>query len=411
MHDRAAARRERADQLDLAQARAGQHAAVGEQLDAAQPPQVEDHAAGDGRGADVAVPAGADAHGDLARARDPERRREVARVERLGDGGGVHAVVAPVVDGRARAYAALPGSSTGPRIARCSAASGAGARRRSGSGGDAPAPASSCARVRPAMRGFWQPYPAAMSEVAALEDVCERAWPPRERLELDGAVLRFTHGFTRRANSARVDGGGGDLEGLIERAEREYRSRGLRPGFRLTPLTPAAFEPLLLERGYFVDTEAVVMVAEALPATAAAARRRHRARARARRGVAARVPGDRAQVAGRAGPGRALGARLGRLAAPLRARARRRRARRDRLWPAGGRLALHRVRRDVPRAPPARSRARVSDRLFAWGAAAGARRAILQAETKNAAAQALYATLGFTPRYVYRDFVPPRERD
>jgi predicted GNAT family acetyltransferase len=30
----------------------------------------------------------------------------------------------------------------------------------------------------------------------------------------------------------------------------------------------------------------------------------------------------------------------------------------------------------------------------------------LQAETKNAAAQALYAQLGFRPRYVYRDFVP-----
>ena len=78
-----------------------------------------------------------------------------------------------------------------------------------------------------------------MSEVAALEDVCERAWPPRERVELDGVVLRFTDGFTRRANSARVDGGAGDIDGLIAAAEREYRSRGLRPGFRLTPLTPA----------------------------------------------------------------------------------------------------------------------------------------------------------------------------
>ena len=48
----------------------------------------------------------------------------------------------------------------------------------------------------------------------------------------------------------------------------------------------------------------------------------------------------------------------------------------------------------------------VSERLFAWGAGSGARRAILQVETKNAAAQGLYAQLGFRPRYVYRDLVP-----
>ena len=48
----------------------------------------------------------------------------------------------------------------------------------------------------------------------------------------------------------------------------------------------------------------------------------------------------------------------------------------------------------------------ISERLLTWGAAAGARRAVLQVETKNAAAQGLYALLGFGPRYVYRDFVP-----
>ena len=48
----------------------------------------------------------------------------------------------------------------------------------------------------------------------------------------------------------------------------------------------------------------------------------------------------------------------------------------------------------------------VSEQLFAWGAGSGARRAILQVETKNAAAQGLYGQLGFRPRYVYRDLVP-----
>ena len=66
---------------------------------------------------------------------------------------------------------------------------------------------------------------------------------------------------TRPASTA----GAAISTGLITRAEHEYRSRGLRPGFRLTPLTPPAFQTLLSERGYVVDTEAVVMVADALP--------------------------------------------------------------------------------------------------------------------------------------------------
>lgn len=246
-----------------------------------------------------------------------------------------------------------------------------------------------------------------MSEVAELEAVCERAWPPRERLQLDGAVLRFTDGFTRRANSARVDGGGGDLPGLIERAEREYRSRGLRPGFRLTPLTPAAFEPLLRERGYYVDTEAVVMVAEALPETAAPdagdgiellpALDEEWLRifqAIERKWPPEQDPGARWVLGSGTAPRRFALARVdGEPAATGYGR-----LEGDWLYIASVATFPERRRLGLARA--------ISDRLFAWGARGGARRAILQAETKNAAAQALYAKLGFEPRYIYRDFVP-----
>jgi GNAT superfamily N-acetyltransferase len=246
-----------------------------------------------------------------------------------------------------------------------------------------------------------------MTEVAALEDVCERAWPPRERLELDGAVLRFTDGFTRRANSARVDGGGGDLGGLIARAEREYRSRGLRPGFRLTPISPPAFERLLGERGYVVDTEAVVMVADALPVTTAAAdgdgialdpvlgERWLRAfKAVERYWPPEQDPGARWVLGSGAAPRRfALACVDGEPAATGYAR-----LEDDWLYIACvGTFPGHR-RRGLARA--------VSERLVAWGTGSGARRGILQAETKNTAAQALYAQLGFRPRYVYQDLVP-----
>jgi N-acetylglutamate synthase len=246
-----------------------------------------------------------------------------------------------------------------------------------------------------------------MSEVAELEAVCERAWPPRERLELDGAVLRFTDGFTRRANSARVDAGGDDLEGLIARAEREYRSRGLRPGFRLTPLTAPAFEPLLRERGYGVDTEAVVMVAEALPAPGASDPRDgielagelgdewlRVFQAIERKWPPEQDPGARWVLGSGDAPRRFALARVdGEAAATGYAR-----LEGDWLYIAAVATFPERRRLGLARA--------VSDRLVAWGASEGARRAILQAETKNLAAQALYAQLGFEPRYIYRDFVP-----
>lgn len=246
-----------------------------------------------------------------------------------------------------------------------------------------------------------------MPEVAALEDVCERAWPPLERLELDGVVLRFTHGFTRRANSARVDGGARDLDGLIDRAEHEYRSRGLRPGFRLTPLSPPAFERLLEQRGYVVDTEAVVMVAGALPETPPGASADGIAlepaldeewlrvfQAVERHWPPEQDPGARWVLGSGHSPRRFALARIdGEPAATGYAR-----LEDDWLYIACVGTAPPHRRRGLARA--------VSEQLFAWGAASGAGRAILQAETKNTAAQALYAQLGFRPRYVYRDLVP-----
>lgn len=246
-----------------------------------------------------------------------------------------------------------------------------------------------------------------MSEVATLEDICERAWPPRERIELDGAVLRFTDGFTRRANSARVDACATDLGGLLARAEREYRSRGLRPGFRLTPGSPPAFERLLDERGYVVDTEAVVMVAGTLHDAAVPTAPEAIALAPAlddewlqafkaveRNWPSEQDPGARWVLGSGESPRRFARAFLdGAAVATGYAR-----LEGDWLYIACvGTVPEHR-RRGLARA--------ISERLLSWGAAAGAGRAVLQVETKNAAAQGLYAQLGFGPRYVYRDFVP-----
>lgn len=243
-----------------------------------------------------------------------------------------------------------------------------------------------------------------MPDVAALEDICERAWPPVERIEREGVVLRFADGFTRRANSARCDGPAADLERLVALVEDEYRRRGLRPGFRITPLTPGGVEPLLRKRGYFADAEAVVMVADGLPAGTlgdedvalspaldeqwlrvfhAIERRWPPEQDRAARSILASGSAPRRFALARV-DGAPVATGYGRLVDD---------------W-----LYLACVATDPPQRRRGLARA-VSEQLCAWGAGHGARRGVLQVLTSNAAAQALYAQLGFRPRYVYRDLV------
>ena len=120
-----------------------------------------------------------------------------------------------------------------------------------------------------------------MSEVAALEDVCERAWPPRERVELDGAVLRFTDGFTRRANSARVDGGGS----RPRRPDRAGRARVPQP--RAAAGLPA---------------DAALAACVRAPAGRARLHRRHRGRRDGGRGAAGGRSGTRPATRSRCEP-------------------------------------------------------------------------------------------------------------
>ncbi len=362
------------------------HRAVGEQLDAAQAPQIEDHAASDRRGADVAVAARADADGDVPRARDLQARRQVAGVERQRDGRGVHVVVARVVDGRGARVGGRAGQQHGTAHGRPERGQRPRRPAQPRQGDCAHTGADEYLRARESRHGghSGRRILRRMTGVAALEDVCERAWPPGERLELDGAVLRFTHGFTRRANSARIDGGGGDLEGLITRAEHEYRSRGLRPGFRLTPLTPPTFETLLSERGYVVDTEAVVMVAEALPEVHAGPGDGVSLRpeldeewlrvfqAVERRWPPEQDPGARWVLGSGDSPRRFALARVDGVPAATGYG----RLEGEWLYIACVATFPEQRRRGLARV--------VSERLLAWGTAGGAERAILQVEAKNA---------------------------
>jgi ribosomal protein S18 acetylase RimI-like enzyme len=97
---------------------------------------------------------------------------------------------------------------------------------------------------------------------ASIEPAGLIAWPARESIDLDGWVLRFTDGFTHRANSvATLEFRGGDVEGAIARVEREYRDRGLAPMFQIASLVaPVSLAGLLIRREYRMVSPSLVLV-------------------------------------------------------------------------------------------------------------------------------------------------------
>ena len=199
-----------------------------------------------------------------------------------------------------------------------------------------------------------------MSEVAALEDVCERAWPPRERIELDGAVLRFTDGFTRRANSARVDGGGDGSRrppgAGRARVPQPRPASGIPPDAALAAGVRAAARRAWIRRRHRGGRDGGGDAARCRRADGAARRSRSRPaldeewlqafKAVERNWPAEQDPGARWVLGSGESPRR------------FARRAPRRCRRRDRVRTTRGRLALHRVRRNGARAPPSGAGAR-----------------------------------------------------
>lgn len=91
-----------------------------------------------------------------------------------------------------------------------------------------------------------------------------RAWPAREEIVSDGWRLRFSGGYTRRANSATpVEGAGRGIIGKIGACEAQYRKRELVPVFRLTSFSSQqVLDQALGERDYLLADPTTVMFRE-----------------------------------------------------------------------------------------------------------------------------------------------------
>jgi ribosomal protein S18 acetylase RimI-like enzyme len=236
----------------------------------------------------------------------------------------------------------------------------------------------------------------AVTTADRLERLMDQAWPALETVAIGGWQARFADGVTRRANSVLPNVQPPDVDATITAVERAYANRGLPATFQMTPAArPSDLDSRLADRGYRVDgpTHVLVADAETIPVRSATevsvtnepgdawmdlwwlvdGRGDSAARAVAR-AILTAAPALYASIADEQGV-----AAVGRIA----------------LLDGWAGIYCMAVR------PDARRRGLGAAILRALAGAAGGRRLWLQVLADNAAACALYASVGFTPAFAH----------
>ena len=98
--------------------------------------------------------------------------------------------------------------------------------------------------------------------ILTIEELSMNAWPAMRTLHYDGWVLRFTDGYTKRANSVYpLYASGIDVDAKIEFCESFYRDLNLPAVFKLTRAsTPADLDARLDAHGYHTDSQTSVQL-------------------------------------------------------------------------------------------------------------------------------------------------------
>lgn len=241
--------------------------------------------------------------------------------------------------------------------------------------------------------------------VAALETRLVNAWPAFEVELMDGWLLRFAEGYSKRANAATpiVAGAALDAE-RVAHCVRSFGERGVPVCFRLTGLEDPGAETVLAAAGLVHHDPSVALVAE-LDGS------QERDAAVAIRPVA--KPAWIAAAAAAYGGDKADGDKLGRIVRLIRQPAAFATLVLDGEDAAFGLAVAERGYvglYDIVVAPNLRGLGlgrRLVETLMAWGRAEGASRAYLQMRETNAVAGSLYGSLGFRTAYRYRHRVQP----
>jgi ribosomal protein S18 acetylase RimI-like enzyme len=243
-------------------------------------------------------------------------------------------------------------------------------------------------------------------ETVLLEELNLNAWPALKTVHLDGWLLRSAGGETRRPNSVNIFGRSTiPLADKIAAAEAIYRNWSRPCIFRVTPLVDVEIPGLLDARGYASEGATFVQ-------TAALCGARMPERVELIEQVSEEWIHAALDIRGVRGAGerdifrsqhRAIGVaatwalmREGSRALACGC------ATAERGWSGLTGIYVHAEarRRGLARA--------VTQALLSWAAGKGARQTWLQVEQTNAAAVALYASLGFRTKYHYHYRMSPK---
>ena len=98
--------------------------------------------------------------------------------------------------------------------------------------------------------------------ILAVEELSINAWPALQTMLVDGWVLRFANGYTKRANSINpLYASERSAAEKITACEKIYRDRGLPVVFKMTGAAyPEGLDALLAEQGYQTESVSSVQI-------------------------------------------------------------------------------------------------------------------------------------------------------
>ncbi len=244
-----------------------------------------------------------------------------------------------------------------------------------------------------------------LAQVRRIEELAFSGWPALESRDISGWRLRFSGGYTKRANSINALGRQAQTDPqTVGSIEAVYRERGQPPVWRLSPLAPAAIAAVLAARGYRAIERSLVQVCPLSPTFAAAPEVRIHTQP-TESWIEAFAAHSPVRPEHRATMRRMLTA----IAAPV-GFAFVEEAGQPMAMAIGAVSGDHMGLFDVLVMPHARRRGlarKVTESLYAWAWDLGARVAYLQVVATNAAAMPLYEAQGFRTVYSYEYRVPP----